>query len=600
MVKFSSSNFIEIRKRKQINISSIAKKMGISRRTIWMWEKNNSVPKEDFVRKLARILDIPVTEISDLVEEYPKAKKDLVAIGKSWKSLTDDAEETEKDFVDIFYKLSQYRNELKRSKLIADALFSSLDGIFYIKNADLKYVEVNKNFLEMLSLPEEMLVHGKDDYSFFSKIEAEKNTLQDKQVLKTGEAIRNFEDYIPGSKQKKWGLLSKLPIFNKGKEITGVIGVITDITVRKQNESLREILELNISSIKDAIYIKDTDTDKFLYINKAFEEYASCEAKKIYNKKFFHIIINHVYEEDKKKVIEFLQNASSEQIEYRIIKQDEDIKWIEIKISHIEFQDKKCQMGVLRDITERKRIEEMYKLLEAHVAATKAGIIINDSGKLLYFSKLVSEIYGYSQEEISSDGSVDTWLNTLIHPDSRDEMRKYIREDNVPSSMKFKIIKNNTESRWVEINTTTSNYLGRKCWMATVKDVSREVENENTMALLKSGINAISDAVTVLDPNDRKYLFVNKAATDIFGYTLEELYNGGIQFWLDKCVYEEDKKEQCNILDKNSLAEKQSYRILQPNGTLKHITRSNVEQIDYQNRKCIIIVEKDSSEIINK
>ena len=95
--------------------------------------------------------------------------------------------------------------------------------------------------------------------------------------------------------------------------------------------------------------------------------------------------------------------------EQRYFKLDGTILDVETQAKSIRFNDTNATLVVIKDITDRKKAEialkeseERYKALHN---ASFGGIVIHDKGKILECNKGLSEITGYSYEElIGMDG----------------------------------------------------------------------------------------------------------------------------------------------------------------------------------------------------
>jgi transcriptional regulator with XRE-family HTH domain len=59
-VLFYNKKAKQIRKDKKLPLISVAKMSGITRGTLWLWEKGDIVPAPSKVRQLSRTLKIPV------------------------------------------------------------------------------------------------------------------------------------------------------------------------------------------------------------------------------------------------------------------------------------------------------------------------------------------------------------------------------------------------------------------------------------------------------------------------------------------------------------------------------------------------------------
>jgi PAS domain S-box-containing protein len=88
--------------------------------------------------------------------------------------------------------------------------------------------------------------------------------------------------------------------------------------------------------------------------------------------------------------------------EYRIVRSDKQIRWIEAKIKPtLDTNGKLIRIdGIASDITERKRAEETLKKLSSAVEQTVDSIIITDrDGNIEYVNRAFEDLTGYSSEE---------------------------------------------------------------------------------------------------------------------------------------------------------------------------------------------------------
>lgn len=248
-MKFYSDKLRQIRTQQKITSEMLAEKMGIHRTTISAWERNKIIPTESKIRLIARILKITIDKISDLAPDKSLSDNNINESVPSAMSLAfSDSEEQESRINHYIFESNSIIKELSDSTVIIKALLKSLPSLFYVKNTELKYVMANSSFLKNISLTPFPGIQNKSDYDLFSKDEANTNSEEDEKVLKTGKAIINREAYIPGSDEKKWGLISKLPILDNCGRIEGLLGIFTDITERRKNEVFREIIEKCLSN----------------------------------------------------------------------------------------------------------------------------------------------------------------------------------------------------------------------------------------------------------------------------------------------------------------------------------------------------------------
>ena len=238
-MKFFNDEFKKRRKELRYTATDFCKVMGIARTTLWEWESKKRVPSEVIIRKLAKILKIDVALISNLKEELKVINADFSEPRHAIGSLFNNSfEHRENQFEHIIDEIKKLKDELDQSSVIIKALLTTMHTMFYIKDVNLKYVIANSNFLLNLSLPENFISKGHDDKTFFPAKEAKDNTAQDKEVLYSKKPVITQEGYIPGTRKKKLGLISKIPIIDSQNNAVGIVGTFLDVTERKNKTEI--------------------------------------------------------------------------------------------------------------------------------------------------------------------------------------------------------------------------------------------------------------------------------------------------------------------------------------------------------------------------
>ena len=275
---FYKDRFKQIRKQSRWSLSALARKSNISRMSLSLWENGKLVPSEKKVRELARFLNISVGEISDISNELVPSVSNLSDIAETWFSLAEFKEDTHNKMIDsLFSGINGLDRRLKQASIIINALISSIHAIFYVKDTNQKYIVANKPFLNNFSMNTQFRVLGKEDKDFFPIKEAQKNYEEDRNVLLTGKAVIDREDYIPGTRKKEWGLISKIPVLDLKGNIAGIVGIIVNITERKIAEETRIALNNAINKVDECVWvgkILDFEKNKYkiVYLNDAIEK----------------------------------------------------------------------------------------------------------------------------------------------------------------------------------------------------------------------------------------------------------------------------------------------------------------------------------------
>ncbi|MCP4177816.1 MAG: PAS domain-containing protein [bacterium] len=464
------------RKQQKITYIELCNMIGIGRTTIWGWEKGINKPKEIYIRSIAKVLKISVDEISDLKPEKPISHMELSDAASSWFNVANlQKVNTVSEFDIILNNINAVKNKLDKASLIIKGLMKSTYAIISIKDTNLKYVIANKSFKENLKLKIDFTVLGKKDEDFYPLKESKLNESEDKKILLTGKSIINKSGFIPGSRKKKWGLTSKVPIYDNENKIQGILTSVIDITERKKVQNMREILELNINSMHEGLSLFDKSKNSYLYLNSSIEKIFGYSLKKFYTGKREFWLNTCVHPDDRENLKELsLYNKKSIALEYRIIKSNGDVRWLSTDHSVKQFLGKECILSIIKDITEEKQNKKILKLLEVNINNMSEGIaIMNEQSKnFIYINKAREKLYGYPNEIFFEKG-IDFRLNTCIHPKDRGRLKKYYDTGNWPEYDEFRIIRPNGEIIWLSSTYTHTVFMGEKCTMSVQKNITK-------------------------------------------------------------------------------------------------------------------------------
>ena len=277
-MKFDTDSFKKIRKEKRWSLAALARKMNVTRVTMSRWENGKQPLTEKRIRELAEILEVPTSGISDLRDNFGSSME-LSNVTGAFMSIMKTDHNARLERHNNFIKLLQEQyEEIEKASVIINAILVSMDVIFYIKDTDSKYVIASNSFINNSGLKSNFNVLGRDDSDFFSIKEAKINYIEDLHVIET-EKILCKEDYIPGTRRKKWGIINKAPIKDRNGKIIGVIGSIIDITERKrqdeENKLLHDVMVQAHGLVWAGYYIRKKklwNNFRVTYLNGAIEE----------------------------------------------------------------------------------------------------------------------------------------------------------------------------------------------------------------------------------------------------------------------------------------------------------------------------------------
>ncbi|MFW5766236.1 MAG: PAS domain S-box protein, partial [Coleofasciculus sp.] len=221
-----------------------------------------------------------------------------------------------------------------------------------------------------------------------------------------------------------WTLIATTPICDASGQCTGILGMITDITERKQVElQLKEnqrFIEKIINASPQLLYLFDPTAETDLYINQQSLDILGYTPEEII-RRGMEFFLDVLHPDDLPLIernINFWQTASDSDIlttESRFRHKDGSWRWLlsrEVVFERDETNRVIKILGTSQDITELKEAEEALRRYERIVSSTTDAISLLDrnytyqivnQAYLDWNQKDYDEIVGYSVSELLGD-----------------------------------------------------------------------------------------------------------------------------------------------------------------------------------------------------
>jgi len=221
-------------------------------------------------------------------------------------------------------------------------------------------------------------------------------------------------DYVLKDKPRRLGYVVKRAL-NEAEELRR--RKHAEETLRESNEKYHAIVE----NSHDAIYIYRGK--EFLFVNGKTCELSGYSAKEFYKMEIWDLI----HPDDRNRIEEYSKKSAFRKktpstYSGRVVCKNGDVKDCEFAASIISYNNRNAVLGIARDITRRKRVEEKLKESEKRldIALKGTGVGMWDwnikTDKMVYNERW-AEIIGYTLEELSSM-RIDAWTQ-LTHPQDR-------------------------------------------------------------------------------------------------------------------------------------------------------------------------------------
>lgn len=314
------------------------------------------------VGQLARLLNISVQE----VQRYERGVLRLSA-----QRLQQAAELLETSVLYFFQGLDKdlYAADTRQSDLFKRAAYDYLKNLLdhiadpvFVKDRNHCWIDGNRAFWELMGGPPEAFL-GKTDYDFFPKAEADVFWEKDDQVFGTGQTVVN-EEYLTDSRGKKHILSTKKALFINGRGEPVLVGIIRDITLEKELDTLKKQAALFQKEQQYRSIFESTNDAIFIFDTHGHLVEANPVASKIYgytNEEFTRMRGTDLTPpEDFLKFSQFMEQALSGKrycVEGVHLRKDKTPINVEISGTAFVYADAPHLLAVVREITERKKAQ---------------------------------------------------------------------------------------------------------------------------------------------------------------------------------------------------------------------------------------------------
>jgi diguanylate cyclase (GGDEF)-like protein/PAS domain S-box-containing protein len=327
---------------------------------------------------------------------------------------------------------------------------------------------------------------------------------------------------------------------NKG-QIFALVGIGRDITERKKFEETLKESEKKYSTLvekaKDGVVIIQDGICKFA--NQAVEQFSGYSLDELMGKPLF----NKVAPEDRERVSEMYKLRLSDPdrdlpsvYNITMVCKDGSPKELEVSAAVIPYEGRPAVLGIVRDLTERKKMnealhksEEKYRLLVENI--NDVIFILDKEGRFTYISPAIQNYNGLASKELKGQS-----LLNLVHSQDKllvsEALKKVLSGDTNP--YEFRLAHDEGKTRYVRIScrplseaNLQAGILGiatditeRKKVIEKLNQAYKEVEDTKTK--LKAIIdNAPNVAIQGFNKKG-KVLFWNPTSEKLFGFSEKE------------------------------------------------------------------------------
>jgi len=210
-----------------------------------------------------------------------------------------------------------------------------------------------------------------------------------------------------------WVDTTIVPFLNKKNKPTQYLAIRFDITERKKAEDEKARFQETLENSLNEIYMFDSKTLKFGYVNKGamanlgyskqeIQNLTPLDIKPEHTDESFNQLVSPLLSHKKEKVIFFTKHK----------RKDGSLYPVEVHLKLVEEAEYTNFIAIILDITERKKAEEDNRFKANLLSMVRQGAIATDlHGEVNYWNKGAEIIYGWKAEEALGKNIMD--LTTL-------------------------------------------------------------------------------------------------------------------------------------------------------------------------------------------
>ncbi len=393
-----------------------------------------------------------------------------------------------------------------------DEYHSLFDGIpvgLYHVSPDGQILDANRALVHMLGYPDRetlMQVNVNDTYIHSEDRHRWRETLEARGILRDFEfELRRRDGSV------LWVRDTARAVRNAKGTILYYEGTMEDITERRRAEQALRESEENYRTLaentSDIVYAVDAK-GMLTYLSPQVACYGF-SPESLTSRKFFDAVLP----EDRERLLADFKHtlATGEEFpsEFRVLDAQGNIHWLE---DHGKVQrDQKGNIvgivGVLRDICERKRLEETYHTL---VDQSLQGLLIVQDERIVFANEAFTKITGYTKEELLAFDSGQIF--SLIHPHDRDSIQYHynrrINGHSAPSHYEHRFLRKDGQPRWVEVYALGVENQQRPAVQITYIDITERKHAEKLAEGYRQQLRKLATKLTLAEEKERRRLSV--------------------------------------------------------------------------------------------
>ena len=266
--------------------------------------------------------------------------------------------------------LKAVTRNLEASEQQTHLILHTVPDLVWLKDADGVYQMCNPAF-ERFFGARESAVLGKTDFDFVEPDLASFFRQKDLEAMAAGQSVKN-EEWVTFANDGHRALLEtlKTPLRDRDGKVLGVLGISRDITERENASRQLALVNFALNHVKEAAYLAD-EQGYFHYVNDEACRALGHPRDELLKLRVIDVDSDCTRPEQWQAVWNGLKAQKTMTFESRHKASDGHFFPVEINANYFEFSGQAYVLGLVRDVTERKQVEEQIRNLAYFDALTR-------------------------------------------------------------------------------------------------------------------------------------------------------------------------------------------------------------------------------------
>jgi PAS domain S-box-containing protein len=451
-------------------------------------------------------------------------------------------------------EIAERERELRRGEEQVRAAFSQAPVGIAIAGRDNRFLDVNQRVCEILGYTRAQLL----ELTFMDLTHPDDRlATQDQFARLLAGLVPQYsieKRYVRGDGTTLWVNVTVTVLRDAGGAVDRFIGVIDDISNRKQTEAaLRDAqarLEVTLNSAEIGTWTWDIHNDRVIADRNLARMFGFSPATAATGCLEDHLAAMHP--EDRPRVRTAIEMAVGPgdgrlEVDYRVMQADGSIRWVAARAQALRnAEGRAVQMpGVLMDVSARKRaddaVRESAQRLQLALAASNLGDWLwNIDDDLMTLSPRAAEIYGVAPDVPVSREQMRVQLLPYDADRARVAADQALRE-RTDYVIEYQVLRPSGGRRWVSVR-------GRAFYDAdgvvrgmigVVQDISERREAEALHSRLAAVVESSDDAI-ISKTLEGNIVTWNYGAQRMFGYRADEVIGKPINILIPEEFLDEE------------------------------------------------------------